>query len=149
MPCVALVLRLTSGLGPGIEDAELISRLPKSCDRPHQATSYMVLALVIIGMTMDPYGAAIIVNATIKNIGYDSGIEPVHFWLTVLTAFELGYLTPPVALNHLLTRQVAGVIEEEPPPEGASLWRCHEKILLPLVVVATALVIVAFGPLLF
>ena len=99
---------------------------------------------------MDPYGAVILVSATIASVAYDNGIDPVHFWMVVLVAFELGYLTPPVALNHLLTRQVIGEDEtDEGDHEGATFWARHERILLPISVMGTALVIVAFGPLVF
>ena len=37
----------------------------------------------------------------------------IHFWMVVLVTFELGYLTPPGNLNHLLTRQVVGNVEIE------------------------------------
>jgi TRAP-type C4-dicarboxylate transport system permease large subunit len=106
-----------------------------------------VVALVIIGMTMDPYGAVILVTASIADVAYRNGIDPVHFWMVVLVAFELGYLTPPVALNHLLTRQVIGEDEYvDMVPEGAGFWLRHERILLPMVVLSITLVIVAFVP---
>ena len=35
----------------------------------------------------DPYGAAILVSATIAEVAYQSGINPVHFWMVVLVAF--------------------------------------------------------------
>ena len=40
--------------------------------------------------------------------------------MMVLVAFELGYLTPPVAINHLLARQVIGDAArvEDIPVEG-------------------------------
>ena len=72
------------------------------------------------------------------------------FLMVVIVAFELGYLTPPVALNHLLTRQVIGEEEyKDLAPEGAGFWTRHERILLPMVVLAIALVIVAFAPFYF
>src|SRR5690606_3159678 len=100
-------------------------------------------------MIMDPYGAVILVNATLYAVARESGIDPIHFWMVVLVAFELGYLTPPVALNHLLTRQVVGEVEDEGEARSGSLWRRHERVLLPIAVMAIALVVVAFGPLLW
>ena len=101
---------------------------------------------------MDAFGAVILVSATIATIAYDSGINPVHFWMTVLVAFELGYLSPPVALNHLLARQVVGEAEVEASvidAQGGTFYQRHERIIMPLIVMGTALVIVAFGPLMF
>ena len=107
----------------------------------------LVAVLVFIGMIMDPYGAVILVSAAVADIAYRNGINPVHFWMVVLVAFELGYLTPPVALNHLLAKQVVGIEAEEVVPENETFWRRHERILLPMSVMGTALLIVAFVPL--
>jgi hypothetical protein len=68
----------------------------------------------------------------------------------VLVAFELGYLTPPVALNQLLTRQVIG--EEEVSGADAEVrhlgfFRRYERWILPLIVMSIGLSLVAFGPL--
>jgi TRAP-type C4-dicarboxylate transport system permease large subunit len=82
-------------------------------------------------------------------VAYANGIDPIHFWMTVLVAFELGYLTPPVALNHLLTRSVIGDDAElaDYPPDAGFWWR-HERVLLPVAVMGSALLLVAFVPLL-
>jgi hypothetical protein len=53
-----------------------------------------------------------------------------------------------VSLNHLLTRQVVG--DEEVAlalKEGDTFYYRHERILLPLLVMGTTLLIVAFVPL--
>ena len=97
---------------------------------------------------MDPYGAVILVAATIAAVAKQAGIDMIHFWMVVLVAFELGYLTPPVALNHLLTRQVVGNIEVTVEPD-VGFYRRHERYMLPIAVLGIALMVVAFGPLLF
>jgi hypothetical protein len=81
-------------------------------------------------------------------------VNPIHFWVVVMVAFELGYLSPPVALNHLLTRQVVGDREvdeatREALEGGRGLWGRYERILLPVSVMGVALLLVAFLPLLF
>ncbi len=116
---------------------------------PALAMCWLLLFLVIIGMLMDPFGALILVSGTLAPVAYANGIAPVHFWMTCLVAFELGYLTPPVALNHLLTRQVVGAQELAlASVEGGSFYYRHERLLLPLMVMSTTLLIVAFQPLL-
>lgn len=147
-----MLMGLSVSLGGVIERADLMMMVPASFDSIWVAMAVLVAVLVVIGMIMDPYGAVILVSATIAAIAYQSGINPVHFWMVVLVAFELGYLTPPVALNHLLTRQVVG--EEEVRLSkldvvGQNFWYRHEKILLPMVTMAIALVLVAFVPLWF
>ena len=145
-----MLMGLSVCLGGIIERAELMSMVPETIGSVWATMGVLVLVLVVIGMTMDPYGAVILVSATIAELAYQNGIDAVHFWMVVLVAFELGYLTPPVALNHLLSRQVVGddEVEASKDVEG-SFWARHEKILLPITVMGTALVIVAFVPLLF
>ena len=104
----------------------------------------MVVILVILGMIMDAFGAVILVTATVATIAYSSGIHPVHFWMVTLVAFELGYLSPPVALNHLLTRQVVGEAEVlAAQQEGGTFYQRHERIIMPLIAMGISLVLVA------
>ena len=144
-----LLMGMSVCLGGLVERAELMSVVPASFDSPWAAMALLVALLVVVGMTMDPYGAVILVSVTLADVAIASGIDPVHFWMVVLVAFELGYLTPPVALNHLLVRQVVSEIEDPGPqdPPPTNFWQKHERILLPVTVMAIALVLVAFVPL--
>ena len=145
-----MLMGLSVSIGGVVERAELMSMVPTTFDSVWLAMALLVALLVVIGMVMDPYGAVILVSATIATIAYDSGIHPVHFWMVTLVAFELGHLSPPVALNHLLTRQVVGEEEVRLAKEetrGQSFWYRYERILLPLTTMAVALFIVAFVPL--
>lgn len=145
-----MLMGLSVCLGGVVERGELMALMPESFGSPVLAMGAMVAMLVFIGMIMDPYGAVILVNASLVKVAMDQGIAPVHFWLVVLTAFELGYLSPPVALNHLLTRQVIGdQADVDDLPPDAPFWMRHERILLPLVIVAIALLVVAFVPFAF
>jgi TRAP-type C4-dicarboxylate transport system permease large subunit len=123
--------------------------IPEGFDSIYLTMLVLVLFLVFVGMVMDPFGALILVSGLVAPLAYEHGIEPIHFWMTCLVAFELGYLSPPVSLNHLLTRQVVGNQEVDLAlSEGDSFYYRHERILLPLLVMSTTLIIVAFGPLL-
>lgn len=140
-----LLMGLSACLGGAVERTDVVGAMPVF-DSPWSAMPALVVVLVLVGMVMDPYGAAILVYATLARLAQESGIAPAHFWMVVLVAFELGYLTPPVALNHLLTRQV---VDEEPAVvRSGSFWRRHESYLLPITVMWIALLVVAFGPLL-
>ncbi len=136
------------GLGGVVERAELMSLVPADLGSQWTTMSILVVAMVLIGMTMDALGAVVLVSVTIAPLAYNNGIDPVHFWMMVLVAFELGYLTPPVAINHLLARQVIGAEArvENVPVEGG-WWARNEHLWLPMAVMGTALVIVAFVPL--
>lgn len=145
-----MLMGLSVAIGGVIERAEVMSMFPESFGSAWTTMGLLVFVLVIVGMTMDPYGAVILVSATIADVAYRNGIDAVHFWMVVLVAFELGYLTPPVALNHLLTRQVVGEHEAEAAQhEGGTFWHRHERILLPVVTMGIALALVAFVPLFF
>ncbi|KZY62933.1 hypothetical protein A3742_07470 [Oleiphilus sp. HI0071] len=137
-------------VGGIIERGGGVLEIPEVFDSPYAAMLFMVAFLVMIGMIMDPFGALILVTGTIAPVAYAQGIHPIHFWMTALMAFELGYLSPPVSLNHLLTRQVVGDDEvDKALQEGDTFYYRHERIILPLLVMGTTLIIVAFGPLIY
>lgn len=143
-----LLIGCSVSIGGVIERSGMMEMFPHSFDSPWGAMMLLVVVLVILGMIMDAFGAVILVSATIATIAYQSGIDPVHFWMVTLVAFELGYLSPPVALNHLLTRQVVGQEEVELAlQEGDTFYQRHERIIMPLIVMGIALVLVAFVPL--
>ncbi|UZE96551.1 TRAP transporter large permease subunit [Alkalimarinus alittae] len=143
-----LLIGCSVSIGGVIERSGMMEMFPHSFDSPWGAMALLVIVLVILGMIMDAFGAVILVSATIATIAYQSGIDPVHFWMVTLVAFELGYLSPPVALNHLLTRQVVGQEEVELAlQEGDTFYQRHERIIMPLIVMGIALVLVAFVPL--
>ena len=146
-----MLMALSVSMGGIIERGGVMENLPETFANVWMATALLVVILVIIGMVMDPYGAVILVNATIAQVAFDNGIAPLHFWMMTLVAFELGYLTPPVALNHLLTRQVVGDDETEAAklPKGTPFLRRYEKFMLPIMTMLTALLITAFLPLMF
>ena len=92
----------------------------------------------------------LLVSGTLAPVAYANNVDPVHFWMMVLVAFELGYLLPPVALNQLLTRQVIGEAEvntADGEVRHLGFYRRYERWILPLVVMAMGLLIVSFGPL--
>ncbi|MGM0562901.1 MAG: TRAP transporter large permease subunit [Pseudomonadota bacterium] len=137
----------------GIADrADAAAMLPQDLESIWLTLAILAAMLVVIGMVMDPYGAVILVTITLAQFAYENGIDPLHFWMITLVAFELGYLTPPVALNHLLTRQVVGEEEVEQAVDevrGKGFYRRFERILLPIAVMFTALLMVTFIPPLF
>ncbi|MDX1456274.1 MAG: TRAP transporter large permease subunit [Marinobacter sp.] len=145
-----LLLGLSVSIGGVIERSHIMGTFPQAFDSPWSAMLLMVLILVVLGMIMDAFGAVILVSATVATIAYGSGIHPVHFWMVTLVAFELGYLSPPVALNHLLTRQVVGEAEVlAAQQETGTFYQRHERIIMPLIAMGLSLVLVAFVPLLF
>lgn len=144
-----MLMALTVSVGGLIERSDIMHAVPADLGSPLLAISILLVLLVFVGMVMDPFGAVILVTATIAPVAYSNGIDPVHFWMIVLAAFELGYLSPPVALNQLLARQVVG--EQEMDEADAEVrnksfyWR-FERWILPVIVMGLTLLIVAYAP---
>ncbi|MDX1599685.1 MAG: TRAP transporter large permease subunit, partial [Marinobacter sp.] len=135
-----LLLGLSVSIGGVIERSQIMELFPQAFDSAWSAMLLMVVILVILGMIMDAFGAVILVTATVSTIAYSSGIHPIHFWMVTLVAFELGYLSPPVALNHLLTRQVVGEAEVlAAQQEGGTFYQRHERIIMPLIAMGISL----------
>ncbi|MFC3153348.1 TRAP transporter large permease subunit [Litoribrevibacter euphylliae] len=125
--------------------------------------SMLLILLIVIGMILDPFGALILVSMTLAPFAYEQGINPIHFWMITLVAFELAYVTPPVAMNHLLTRQQVSesewfqldtiesdTMESETTASGIrSFYLKHERVLLPILVLGSSLLIVTFVPIWF
>ena len=143
------LMGLSFVLGGVIERSEILNAFPEHFGSIWLTLVFLIVALVGIGSLMDPYGAVVLVTSTVAQIAYKNGINPIHFWMMALVAFELGYLCPPVALNQLLTMQAVGQDEVALAAlEGDSFWYRHEKMLLPLVTMATILLLVSFVPVL-
>ncbi len=148
-----ILMGLSACLGGVIERSEIVELFPHELGSPFYAMALVMCALVLIGMIMDPYGAVILVSVTLYPIAKANGIHPINFWMVALVSFELGYLTPPVALNQLLTRQVVLSTAAFDPNEaelvGGTFMRRHEGTIVPVLVMLLTLVIVSFGPLLW
>ncbi len=144
------LMTLSLAMGGVIERSEVMGFFPKIFENHWTAMAFLVVTKVILGMIMDPFGAVVLVSGTLAPIAYANNIDPLHFWMMVLVAFELGYLLPPVAINQLLTRQVIGeeeVTEADAEVKHLGFYRRYERWILPLVVMTIGLVIVSFGPL--
>jgi TRAP-type C4-dicarboxylate transport system permease large subunit len=144
-----MLMAASVGLGGVVERAELMNFFPSDFGSPAIAMTALVFIMVIVGMLMDALGAVVLVSVTLASVAYDNGIDPVHFWMMVLSAFELGYLTPPVAINHLLARQVIGDEARVEEDEVEGFWNRTEHIWLPVAVRGAVLVIVAYVPFLW
>ena len=145
------LMTLSLAVGGVIERSDIMHYFPQVFDSRWTAMAFLMVIMVVVGMSMDPLGAAILVSGTLAPVAYANNIDPVHFWMMVLVSFELGYLSPPVALNQLLTRQVIGEDEvnlADAEVRHLGFYARYERWILPVVVMLMGLVIVAFGPLL-
>jgi TRAP-type C4-dicarboxylate transport system permease large subunit len=143
-----MLMAASVGLGGVVERAQLMEAFGHSFGSPVVAMAVLLVFLVLIGMLMEPLGAVVLVSVSLAGLAYDSGIAPAHFWMVVLVAFELGYLTPPVAMNHLLARQAVGGEAHVEDEAEQGFFARYLHVLVPMAIMATTLLIVAFGPLL-
>ena len=149
-----LLMALSASVGGLIERANVVELLPTHLGNIYISLAFIAMLLAIIGMTTDPFGAVILVAATVAPVAYENGIHPIHFWMIVLVAFEFGYVTPPVALNHLLTRLSVGdeevsAADKEAKEKYTSFYYRYERWLLPIIVLFSSLALVTYAPYIF
>ena len=149
-----ILMALSASVGGLIERSEVVELLPTHLGNIYISLAFIALLLAIVGMTTDPFGAVILVAATIAPVAYENGIHPIHFWMIVLVAFELGYVSPPVALNHLLTRMSVGddevrAADAEAKVKYTKFYYRYERWLLPIMVLFPSLLIVTYAPYIF
>lgn len=143
-----MLMALSVSVGGLIERSGLLELFPEQLGSVWLTLTLLMGLLVFIGMIMDPYGAVLLVNATLAPIALDNGVDPLHFWVMTVLAFEMGYLTPPVALNHLLTRQVVG-LPTSPESLYGSFWQRNFRFILPVLVMGSTLLVVTYLPVLW
>jgi TRAP-type C4-dicarboxylate transport system permease large subunit len=144
------LILLSQAIGGVIERSQIITAFPAIFPSVMACMAFLVVVLVFIGMFMEPLGAIFLISGALAPIAYKNGIDPVHFWVTVLVSFEVGYLMPPVALNQLLARQVVGddvMRKADAEVAHLSFYRRFERWILPNAVMTVGLILVAFGPL--
>ncbi len=149
-----ILMALSVSIGGLIERAEIVHLLPTHLGSMYISLIFIALLLAFIGMTTDPFGAVILVAATVAPVAYQNGIHPIHFWMICLVAFEFGYVAPPVALNHLLTRLSVGdeevmAADAEAKAKYTSFYYRYERWILPIIVMFPALMITTFAPYIF
>ncbi|MBP8006088.1 MAG: TRAP transporter large permease subunit, partial [Acinetobacter sp.] len=146
---LVILMALSVSVGGFLEHIEVMEAFPRDISSMFVVISLVVVFMVLVGMIMDPFGAVILISATVAPVAYQYGIDPVHFWMIALVGFELGYVTPPVALNHLLARQAIGddeVRAADAEVKHKSFYYRYERWILPLLVMVPAILIVAYVP---
>ncbi|WPC34453.1 MULTISPECIES: TRAP transporter large permease subunit [Acinetobacter] len=149
---LVILMALSVSVGGLLERMEIMEAFPTDISSTILVISMIVGLMVFVGMIMDPFGAVILISATVAPVAYQYGIHPVHFWMITLIGFELGYVTPPVALNHLLARQSIGdaeVAEADAEVRHKSFYYRYERWILPMIVLLPAMLTIAYVPYVF
>ena len=146
---LVILMALSVSVGGYLERIEIMEAFPTDISSIFIVISLIVALMIFVGMIMDPFGAVILISATVAPVAYQYGIHPVHFWMITLIGFELGYVTPPVALNHLLARQSIGdeeVAAADAEVRHKSFYYRYERWILPMIVMLPAMLIIAYAP---
>ncbi len=104
---VLLIQGVALGFTNYLVDAEIMTRAADWATATIHSRWVFLLALnlflLIVGCLMEIYAAIVIQAPLLVTIGHAFGIDPVHLGIIFLANLELGYLTPPVGLNLLLS----------------------------------------------
>jgi C4-dicarboxylate transporter, DctM subunit len=104
---VLLVQSVALGFTNYLVDAEIMTRAADwTTSAIHSRWLFLLavnLFLLVIGCLMEIYAAIVIQAPLLVTLGRAFGVDPVHLGIIFLANLELGYLTPPVGLNLLVS----------------------------------------------
>src|SRR5262249_18205779 len=104
---VLLILGVALGFTNYLVDAEIPTRAVEWTTRTIHSPLVFLLALnlflLIVGCLMDIYPAIVVQVPLLVPLGAAYGIDPIRLGIIFLANLELGYLTPPVGLNLLMS----------------------------------------------
>jgi tripartite ATP-independent transporter DctM subunit len=104
---ILLIQGVALGFTNYLVDAEVMARATEWATGTIHSRWVFLLALnlflLIVGCLMEIYAAIVIQAPLLVSIGSAFGVDPVHLGIIFLANLELGYLTPPVGLNLLLS----------------------------------------------
>jgi len=104
---VLLILGVSMGFTNYLVDAEIPARAVEwathSIHSPMLFLLMLNLFLLVAGCLMEIYPAIVVEVPLLVPIGAAFGIDPIRLGIIFLANMELGYLTPPVGLNLLMS----------------------------------------------
>jgi len=104
---VLLILGVSLGFTNYLVDAEIPARaVAWTTQTVHSPLLFLLLLnvfLLVVGCLMEIYPAIVIEVPLLVPLGAAFGIDPVRLGIIFLANMELGYLTPPVGLNLLMS----------------------------------------------
>ena len=104
---VLLIWGVALGVTDYMVDSELVVRAVEWTTRTiHSPWVFLLLLnlfLLIVGCVMDMYAAIVIEVPLLVPLGVAYHLNPIHLGIVFLANMELGYLTPPVGLNALIS----------------------------------------------
>ena len=104
---VMLIFGIALGFTSYLVDVEMPARLVDWVTGAVESKLVFLLLLnlflLVVGCLMEIYVAIIVVVPLIVPLGEAFGIDPIHLGIIFLANLELGYLSPPVGINLLLS----------------------------------------------
>jgi len=104
---VLLILGVSLGFTNYLVDAQIPARAVEWTTRtihsPFLFLLFLNLFLLVVGCLMEIYPAIVVEVPLLVPLGAAYGIDPVRLGIIFLANMELGYLTPPVGLNLLMS----------------------------------------------
>ena len=104
---ILLILGVSLGFTNYLVDAEVPTRAVEWTTRTiHSPILFLLLLnvfLLVVGCLMEIYPAIVVEVPLLVPLGAAFGIDPVRLGIIFLANMELGYLTPPVGLNLLMS----------------------------------------------
>jgi tripartite ATP-independent transporter DctM subunit len=104
---VLLILGVSLGFTNYLVDAEIPARaVAWTTETIHSPFLFLLLLnlfLLVVGCLMEIYPAIVVEVPLLVPLGAAYGIDPVRLGIIFLANMELGYLTPPVGLNLLMS----------------------------------------------
>jgi len=104
---VLLILGVALGFTNYLVDAEVPARAVEWTTNTIHSRILFLLALnaflLIVGCLMDIYSAIVIQVPLLLPLALAFGVNPLHLGIIFLANLEVGYLTPPIGLNLLLS----------------------------------------------
>ncbi len=104
---ILTILSLANGLSYYLIDSDIPAKLTTwiqaAVTSKYVFLLLLNLVLIVVGCFLEIYSAILVVAPLVFPLGQVFGIHPVHLGIIFLASLELGYLTPPVGLNLLLS----------------------------------------------
>jgi len=104
---VLLILGVALGFTNYLVDAEVPARAVEWTTNTIHSRILFLLALnaflLVVGCLMDIYSAIVIQVPLLLPLALAFGVNPLHLGIIFLANLEVGYLTPPIGLNLLLS----------------------------------------------
>jgi C4-dicarboxylate transporter, DctM subunit len=137
---ILLILGVSLGFTNYLVDAEVPTRAVEWTTRTiHSPILFLLLLnvfLLVVGCLMEIYPAIVVEVPLLVPLGAAFGIDPVRLGIIFLANMELGYLTPPVGLNVLMSSIRF----------GKSVPEVFRAVLPVVVVLAAGVLLITYVP---